>query len=220
MLPSLVGGGLVKKLYLGLMIMVAAACGGNGHSTTHGTGAGGGSSSGPGAGSTGSSGAGGTACTAVSGFSPTPADFSLPVGYSTNAFSGFASTGGPFCNGQDIPAFALLDADGDRRSDLVVTRRCNDVDTGNTKWLVYQNTGTGFTAAPADFSLPVGYSTNAFSGFTSSGGPYCNGQDIPAYALLDTDGDGRSDLVVTRRCNDMDTGNTKWLVYKDECSAP
>ncbi len=125
------------------------------------------------------------------------------------------SDGYSLCIGMNTPTYAVLDVTADGRPDLVVTQRCNDSATGNTRWLVYPGTAAGFTEPPTDFALPTGYSKPNGDLFPYTTGKLgaCNGDYVPAYTLLDMTADGRPDLVVTRRCNDNATSSSRWLVY-------
>jgi hypothetical protein len=104
-----------------------------------------------------------------------------------------------------------------------VTQACADATVGNSKWLVYANSGNGFAAAPANFGLPQGYTSTTVSAVfgrltSTSDGAACNGQNIPDYALSDVTGDGKPDLVVTQACSDATVGNAKWLLYANSGS--
>ena len=154
-----------------------------------------------------------------SGFAATPTDFALPQGYSAqnsyNAPFRMTSTDYSSCNGDNIPTFTVLDLTADGRPDLVVTQRCNDSATGNSRWLVYPGGATGFADTPTDFELPPGFKTtkgDVFPRITGKLGA-CDDDDVPAYTLLDMTADGRPDMVVTQRCNDNATASSRWLVY-------
>jgi hypothetical protein len=162
-----------------------------------------------------------------SGFAPTATDFALPPGYSGATgtihpvpFEHASESDAACAVGQNVPAYTLLDVDGDHRPDLLVTQRCNDAAVGDSKWLVYANTGSGFAPTATDFALPPGYSGKAgtihpvpFEHAFESNAACAVGQNVPAYSLLDVDGDHRPDLLVTQRCNDAAVGDSKWLVY-------
>ena len=122
----------------------------------------------------------------------------------------------------------MFDLDGDGLPDLVVTETCtgslagDDPDVGKTKWLLYKNTGSGFASTPSAFALPTEYAKGYF--YDTSGSTYCdsyNGYARPAYQLMDMDGDGRLDLLVTGTCtgslagDDPAVGKTKWRVYRN-----
>jgi hypothetical protein len=150
----------------------------------------------------------------AAGFAPA-ADFALPTGYGTNAFTTLSAT--MSCSGgATSPGYFLADLDGDFRPDLVLTSRCADAATGVTKWLVHHNDGTGFATTPTDFTLPQGFVTAdgsvPFAGLT--GALSCSGgANLPEYTVVDMNGDRRPDLLVTQRCADTATGSTQWIVY-------
>jgi hypothetical protein len=154
-----------------------------------------------------------------SGFSSSPTTFTLPAGYSRlktpdNALS--------LCtNGLAIPAYSVVDMNGDGKPDLVVTDDCSDPSSGIDHWLVYSNSGSAFASTSVKLPLPSGFSGSA-KPFASPPtldpslrfGPQCDpGSDAPRSMLRDISGDGLPDLVITARCNDADTGNAHWLVY-------
>src|ERR1700689_3948784 len=149
-----------------------------------------------GCGSSGGSNAGGDAggngdhpdahsCTTTA-FSPAPASFALPTGYSAGSFADLS--GGNDCQaGADQPRFALVDLTGDGKPDIVVSQTCGDATVGVTHWLVYANSGSGFATSPTNFALPTGYSAGSFDDL--SGGNDCQaGADQPRFALVDLTG--------------------------------
>jgi hypothetical protein len=109
----------------------------------------------------------------------------------------------------------VMDVGGDGLPDLLVTARCNDATIDRDHWLVYESSGNGFAATPANFALPSGYSE--FYG-VATGASYCDNRNVPHHSMLDLGGDGRPDLVVTGRCNDTTIDSDHWLVYSNECA--
>jgi hypothetical protein len=150
------------------------------------------------------------------GFAAQSSRFALPPGYGYAAFSTVSSSS-PYCNNVVDPAYALLDADGDDRPDLVVLFTCTPQTdgVGTTQWLIYRNTGTGFVAQPGCMALPSGYGYAAFSTLSSSS-PYCNNTSDPAYFVLDLDGDRRLDIDVDFTCDPQNdqVGTARWLLYR------
>ena len=110
-------------------------------------------------------------------------------------------------------AWTLVDADGDRRPDVVVTSSCTDATVGTTRWLVLPNTGAGFGAA-VPFALPANFASGAFAALESDA-PACSPGPRPAYAFFDVDGDAKPDLVMTATCDDASIGTTAWRVHKN-----
>jgi len=155
----------------------------------------------------GGGGGGGGACDRVT-LASAAQDVALPTGYPTGAFP--AITNLPSCVADGAPAYALLDLTGDDRPDLVVTRLCGDPSVGSTRWIVHPGGDGGFGAATS-WTLPGGYPAGSFPALT--GTPGCAAAGAVAYALADLTGDGRPDLVITRRCGDATVGDTRWIVH-------
>ncbi len=106
---------------------------------------------------------------------------------------------------------ALADADGDSKLDFIVTSSCVDATVGTTQWLVYRNTGGGFSTAAQSFALPAGAALHAFPSLEVDT-PTCNAGK-PAFAFYDVTGDFVPDSVVTTACDDVSVGATHWRVY-------
>lgn len=150
----------------------------------------------------------------ASGFAATPTLFALPAGFPDQALSLLGSVNS--CQGTTgLPTFAVLDASGDARPDLVITERCDDAALGATKWQVYLNDGTGFSTVATDYLLPAGYGSLPFSRMSYTGSCSSPGDD-PSFFTEDLDRDGIADLVVTRDCaaTGAEVGTSKWRVYK------
>ena len=113
--------------------------------------------------------------------------------------------------------YSTFDIDGDRLPDLVVTSHCNSgtEGVGSNHWLVYRNTGSGFSASPIEWPLPGG-DQNFYQIRNDDCSAY---SDI--YSTLDMDGDLRPDLVLTSKCSgsENDVGSKHWLVYRNTGSA-
>ncbi len=149
------------------------------------------------------------------GFAQTATLFALPPGYAANAFDAVAEATSE-C-GAKLPAFSMLDADGDRRPDLVITARCevDDAGVGASSWLLYKNLGKGFAPAPTTFALPAGFPAASFI-FTAEAAACANG--YPAFSIMDADGNGKPDVMVTTKCDDPAIGTTSWLLYSAQCN--
>ncbi|MCY0991408.1 VCBS repeat-containing protein [Nannocystis sp. ILAH1] len=158
----------------------------------------------------------------ATGFDAPLTVWSLPPG--GGATTGFAGlTGVAEAAGDQL--WALLDLDGDRRLELVVTGQLDDVAAGPGAltregapgWAVYPAGPTGFELSPRTVALPPagggtgerGYYAvrGGQDGAGSSSAPY----DATGWELLDLDGDGRLDLVVTNTAREIAGG-----VYKRE----
>ncbi len=149
-----------------------------------------------------------------SGFETTAIDWPIPDEYGPEAFDFFSD----FDNcASETPSFSVVDLDGDGLRDIVVTEDpCDDArDIGISKWLLYKNTGSSHDSTAIDWPIPADYGPEAID-LTASFND-C-GSDTPAFSLLDLDGDGLQDLVVTElACDDpADTvGVTEWLLYRN-----
>jgi hypothetical protein len=146
-----------------------------------------------------------------SGFAASPTTFTLPSGYT--AFYGIATSSAYCDSGRNVPQHVVMDITGDAKPDLLVTDRCNDTTIDVDHWLVYAGSATGFSATPASFALPPGYT--AFYGIATSSA-YCDsGRNVPQHTVMDVGADGRLDLLVTDRCNDTTIDDDHWLVYSN-----
>ncbi len=132
-----------------------------------------------------------------------PTEFTLPASFEPGTFTRFydAST-------TDTVVWGLQDFTADGRPDIVVV----DTDSGSggigtTRWLVYKNTGSGFSAN-SNWTLPGGFTDGALD--TLGDGATDDGV---SWALTDLNGDAFPDLVVTDSDTDNTTGNANWLVY-------
>ncbi|MFY0538701.1 FG-GAP repeat domain-containing protein [Nannocystis pusilla] len=134
------------------------------------------------------------------GFAAAPSAWSLPVGV------GFAGRGLVAAAGEPVEVgdlvWALRDVDGDGRPDLVVTGvRASESEVvplgwpDAPRWDVYSSDGSRFAAEPQAWALPPGNDAEFFHHV--DGAPLA--PNAPAWSLLDLDGDGWSDLVVSGR---------------------
>lgn len=136
------------------------------------------------------------------------ASWTLPTGYSVGAFTSAAAT--VTCGAAGAPSYAAVDADGDRRIDLLVTRKCGDDGVGTARWIVHPGGAIGFGVG-ADWTLPPGYAVPLV---TLGAAATCGAAGTPTYLTFDVTGDRRLDLVVSRLCGDTTVGDTRWLVHR------
>lgn len=145
-----------------------------------------------------------------SGFSSSSINWSIPTGgeatSTTNHRFRYLSHQAFTSDANGSQSYALMDMNGDNKPDLVIY---NEVQGGvltvfspssNPYWMVYLNTGTGFSSTAINWSIPTGgevtSTTNhrfrylAHQAFTSD----ANGSQ--SYALMDMDGDNKPDLVI------------------------
>lgn len=118
------------------------------------------------------------------------------------------------CDGNGLPRWALRDITGDQRPDIIVTQDCDDAsEVGTIRWRIFANTGSGFASETA-YSLPPGYATGILDDF---GGQADCSTAHPGYSLIDLDGDGDEDFVITSSaCGDTDPGLTTWSVHDND----
>ncbi|HJN74914.1 MAG TPA: hypothetical protein QGF58_13365 [Myxococcota bacterium] len=141
------------------------------------------------------------------GFQEVSQSWPLPEGYADGSFTDIWN---PYGDGL---VWSLLDLDGDGALELFVhteTASGNNATVGTTKWLMHDNTGTGFSSAPRNWLLPNGYPDQAFTG------PAGNTGDA-WYTLADLDGDSLDDLIVTWRSDLEGVGGSVWLHYRNLC---
>jgi hypothetical protein len=140
------------------------------------------------------------------GFASTPLAWALPEGYGDEG--PFWLTSVQACTGAQAALFATADVDADARPDLVVTYRCEAGPVGSDHWLVYRNTGAGFSADASQWALPP------IGDVATVGNASCVG-DAPLYSLANLDGQGPPDLVVTYDCAgaDANLGTSRWDAY-------
>jgi len=171
-----------------------------------------------------------------SGFSSTALNWALPAGgyvddsATSYGFYQVSNTGAVYnhCN-----AWTTIDINGDHKPELVVTAVGNGnlplvFGAGlNPQWQVYANTGTGFTLSATNWQVPAGgyidYSDSLYGFYeTSQSGSYRPNSD--SWSVLDMNGDGTPDLVVTSAGDGMNTvefglpANPHWKVYLNTTS--
>jgi hypothetical protein len=139
------------------------------------------------------------------GFSGTSAKWGLPQGFPDATFEYVADS-----DYSDDYNWSLVDMDGDGRSDLVLSWT-RGTGLGTESWNVYLNEGDGFASTPIRWNLPAGYPDQTFE-YTADG----DGTDAYDWALLDLEGDGLLDLVLTHADEVGNSGTTRWLVYANE----
>jgi hypothetical protein len=171
------------------------------------------------------------------GYSTTALDWGLPDGgVIANgvalSFNRFSNTIG-FTDNVGSQNYGLMDMNGDGRPELVVTseRFSNGYVTvfspnSNSYWKVYTNTGTGFNTTAINWSLPQGGANDGgiplgFLGFSGTA-VSTSSNGTQSYGLLDMNGDGRPELVVTSQRNSngyvsaFGSGNNRhWRMYNN-----
>lgn len=149
----------------------------------------------------------------AAGFTVAPTSWALPAGFGGEGFAAFSAASANAACLKGIPGYALADADGDERPDLVILESCTDPTVGSTHWLIAPNTGSGF-GATAPHTLPSAYVEAGTLSFPTASAPASCGEGSPGHDVTDLDGDGVPDLVVTEACDgDTAVGDTVWRVY-------
>lgn len=117
------------------------------------------------------------------------------------------------CDGTvDLPAWDLLDLDGDARPELVRLAVC-DGSVQVAGWTVWHNDGAGFAEAGSPWAPPPGIEADRLRHDVAE----CADQEpVPAWFLEDLDGDGRPDFVVPEDCLDPDVGTTRWGWHRND----
>ncbi len=150
----------------------------------------------------------------ASGASQTATPFALPTSPPVTAGAFVTTSGTLSCSGTvSTPQFGLLDFNADGKFDLVVTQACNQPSVGSTAWLYFENTGSGF-APSTTIALPdvPGAPTSSFPTLGAAG-TCTNDTGTPSYDVLDMNGDGLPDILVTRDCPDRLTGSSYWQLF-------
>jgi hypothetical protein len=156
------------------------------------------------------------------GFTAEPTMWALPsYGLDANGDGMFRYVASdPYCPGGGRFRYQLVELNGDDRPDLVVTEHCDaDVETGSSQWRVHMGGDAGFAAEPTMWALPsYGLDANGDGMFRYvASDPYCPGGGRFRYQLVELNGDGKTDLVVTEHCDaDMETGFSQWRVHLNE----
>ncbi|MEM6296768.1 MAG: hypothetical protein AAGA54_36215 [Myxococcota bacterium] len=118
-------------------------------------------------------------------------------------------------NGQQYQ-HTMLDVNGDRWPDLLVTDACDEGGVGEENWLLYPG-GEGGFGAPGPWSLPaLEFPLEAYADAPLeqlSGNWQCtNGQQYQ-HSVMDVTGDRILDLLVRDACDEGGVGEGQWLVY-------
>jgi|GEM_PF-3045902 len=133
----------------------------------------------------------------ASGFSPSPAAFSVPAPRCQVSFDQAEQTSSLW--------YATMDMTGDGHPDLVVFHDDCDATVGQTHWDVYPWTASGFSPSPTAFSVPAPRCQVSFDETEQTSSLW--------YSTMDVTGDGHPDLVVFHDDCDATVGSTHWDIY-------
>lgn len=151
-------------------------------------------------------------------FASAPTDWTLPTGFGSDQLADVSKNDGGTCLESEL-SYGLVDADGDRRLDLMVSDRCDHDGVGTTHWLLYRNSATGFEPARA-WTLPgasTGFGFDSLDDLSKDTGGLCAVGEL-SYGAVDLDGDRILDLVVTDGCDHTGVGTTHWRVFHGACA--
>jgi hypothetical protein len=154
-------------------------------------------------------------------FSAKPASFALPT-----VVGALGSSGGPplvsldgsdDCSTGKTASWSVIDMNGDDKPDFVLTQACSDPAIGTSRWDVYFNNGSGFSANATSFALPtVSGALGSSDGppLTSlDGSDDCSLGGSASWSVIDMNGDDKPDFVLTQACANSTIGTTSWKVY-------
>lgn len=144
------------------------------------------------------------------------------------AETGFAGTAAGIFGEAKIAgdqSWALIDVDGDKKLELVVTGQLSDPTQGPVVlgepdapvWAIHRLAPAGFEVTPELFAVPEARGGagdrgfHALRGGQSAAGSVTEPYDASGWEVLDVDADGRLDLVVTNVAREIEGG-----VYKRE----
>lgn len=153
------------------------------------------------------------------GFASAPADWPLPAGFATDQLDDVAKNDGGTCLESEL-SYELVDADGDRRPDLLVADRCDHRGVGTTHWLLYPSGGSGFVDPVGAWTLPGdsgGFGVESLDDVAKDTGGLCAVGEL-SYGAIDLDGDRVLDLVITDGCDHLGVGTTHWRVFRGVCA--
>jgi hypothetical protein len=159
------------------------------------------------------------------GFSAKANSFALPAVTGALGASGgpplTSLEGSDACPLSGSASWSVIDMNGDYKPDFLLTRACADLAVGTSRWDVYLNGGTGFSANAASFALPTvsgALGASAAPPLTSlDGSDECAHGGTASWSVLDMNGTGEPDFLLTAACADSTIGSLDWSVYLARC---
>jgi hypothetical protein len=150
---------------------------------------------------------------------PTPAG-GVVSGGTQLGFNGISSIGAIIGASANSQAWVLIDMNGDKKPDLVVTSAYGG--TGQTEftggWQVHLNTGASFSNTVTTWATPAAVTGVPTEGvyYTSNVSTTASALGTQSWDMVDMNGDGLPDLVVTGEVGAQfgaGTVNQNWQVY-------
>ncbi len=150
-----------------------------------------------------------------SGFNETPIIWDLPQG-GWSSYDSYTKISDQYVANGNYFMHSLVDMNGDGKPDMVWTedRATNqwagDAEIGNSYWMVFENTGNGFSETNSEWALPQ-------EELPSYHKYYNTLADQSSYNLrfipIDMNGDRQLDMVWTLFSEDSEVGEIKWRVF-------
>ena len=146
------------------------------------------------------------------GFAQTPTTWTLPSFFSDNPDLFDEMQGSTSC-GEGSFRFQVLDITGEGVVDLLVTDACDAAGIGTTQWQVFEGGEGGFADDPIDWTLPPLFAGNPDLFENTADSHACEASLSFRFQLLDIDGSGALDFLVTDACDTEGVGTDRWDVY-------
>lgn len=143
------------------------------------------------------------------GWSETPTRWTLPEPRVPYGWVLFTSRS---CEGVNQTVHDIVDVTGDGRNDLVIYDACDETSAvGRGQWRVHAGEGDGYAAVGESWEVSR---AEGASSFTVRSRKNCDGGPTPRYDLLDVQGDGLRDLVLTGDCGANEgLGTDHWTLF-------
>ncbi len=153
-----------------------------------------------------------------SGFATDPVGWTIPALFVDEQFERIAGTSANCgASGGEI-SHQLLDMDADGLPDLLLTDKCDGGGVGTTRWEYYRNEGNGFAAAATSWTLPALFVDEQFERIAATSANCGALSGEISHSIIDLDGDGALDLVLTDRCDSGGVGTARWDLHRASCN--
>jgi len=143
------------------------------------------------------------------GWSETPTRWTLPAPRAPYGWVLFASRS---CEGVNQTVHDIIDVTGDGRNDLVIYDACDETSSvGRGQWVVHAGAEDGYAMEGEAWEVSRAEGASAF---TERSRRSCDGGATPRYELIDVQGDGLRDLLLTGDCGANEgLGTDHWMLY-------